>query len=490
VFLVSKEGEVLNGILGTVYNTATLMEFVRVYANEFENGVRSGRISGNSIREAKQHARRALLGEIQSGFGECVSGWCGRMLSNGLRWATTEQERINTEKLANELLKKSRVSEAEAVFIAEKFKHDPKKLKALAEQEYRMFEEDCKQKGVDPKERVGEYVLRMGSTRSALVGLAVEGLPAVKAHRAREQAREIFRQQEAERARVQSREKELRAYEQRQSDLKAFLRRVQDRRLFGDDAAALGLPGAGQSGLFGMGGSASLFAYQRPSALFGYTVAPMLNRPEFTLTPHKWDTVMKEFVDGNTTFSIGDGFFEVHSKTLGTFKTTESEYRLMRAIEGAGLDHVDLDLIAVASGGKTLLTIGESALAKIAARTTNAEIKTLVAEVMAKKSGWCSWSQAEKVIVNQKEYAKFNDRLYSRHAVDRTLPSSLGAPVGTKGAGRNISPAYVEEVLRHPDRVESVVVDGVNREIYRSGDIAVVTEDKGRVIVTILRGKE
>lgn len=59
--------DVLSGLLETTYNTATLMEFVQVYANEFESGVRSGRISGNSIREAKQHARRALVGEYRAG---------------------------------------------------------------------------------------------------------------------------------------------------------------------------------------------------------------------------------------------------------------------------------------------------------------------------------------------------------------------------------------------------------------------------------------
>jgi hypothetical protein len=86
---------------------------------------------------------------------------------------------------------------------------------------------------VDPKEKMGEYLLRMGSTRSALVGLAVEGLPQVKAHH----ERELARHQEAERQQML----QAQAREKRQSDLKAFLRRAQDRRLFGDDVAALGL---------------------------------------------------------------------------------------------------------------------------------------------------------------------------------------------------------------------------------------------------------
>lgn len=74
----------------------------------------------------------------------------------------------------------------------------------------------------------------------------------------------------------------------------------------------------------------------------------------------------------------------------------------------------------------------------------------------------------------------------SQHAVDRMQPSSLGAPVGTSGAGRNITPNIVEEVIKLGE-TKSSVVEGTYREVHTMGNISVVTENNSSIIITILR---
>lgn len=68
-------------------------------------------------------------------------------------------------------------------------------------------------------------------------------------------------------------------------------------------------------------------------------------------------------------------------------------------------------------------------------------------------------------------------------------PSGLGAPAGSIGAGRNISPNIVEEVIKNGEKTE-VIVNGVKRTVYWSGEVGVVTENKAKVVVTILRRSE
>ncbi|WP_296318502.1 hypothetical protein [Gilliamella sp.] len=104
------------------------------------------------------------------------------------------------------------------------------------------------------------------------------------------------------------------------------------------------------------------------------------------------------------------------------------------------------------------------------------------------KLDWNSWDYYEKVTVNGRVYAKIGDRLYSRHAVDRMLPSGLGSPAGTVSSGRNISSNIVEYVIKNGAKTNSIV-NGVERTVHRSGDVGVVTEGNGKFVLTILRGK-
>tara|TARA_R110001583_G_scaffold178739_1_gene334750 strand:- start:1006 stop:1221 length:216 start_codon:yes stop_codon:yes gene_type:complete len=65
-------------------------------------------------------------------------------------------------------------------------------------------------------------------------------------------------------------------------------------------------------------------------------------------------------------------------------------------------------------------------------------------------------------------------------------PSGLGAPIGASGPGRNVPPSMVEEVIAGGTQ-KITTVNGVNRTIYTSGNVSVVTENEGKTIITILR---
>jgi len=67
-------------------------------------------------------------------------------------------------------------------------------------------------------------------------------------------------------------------------------------------------------------------------------------------------------------------------------------------------------------------------------------------------------------------------RLYTRHAVERSYPASIG--------GRSIAPAFIEEVVR-TGTVRKVVVGRIERKIHTSGTVQIVTEDDGNIVVTV-----
>jgi hypothetical protein len=89
---------------------------------------------------------------------------------------------------------------------------------------------------------------------------------------------------------------------------------------------------------------------------------------------------------------------------------------------------------------------------------------------------WSTWKDCPKVTVAGREYAEIGGRLYTEHAVGRMLPSSMG--------GRSIAPAFVEEAIS-TGTTSTQVVGGVMRTVYTSGTVQVVTEQGGRIVVTI-----
>lgn len=58
-------------------------------------------------------------------------------------------------------------------------------------------------------------------------------------------------------------------------------------------------------------------------------------------------------------------------------------------------------------------------------------------------------------------------------------------PRGLATLGRSISPDAVEAVLR-TSKPTTVIVDGIERQIFRSGSVEVITEQAGRIVVSIL----
>ncbi len=65
-------------------------------------------------------------------------------------------------------------------------------------------------------------------------------------------------------------------------------------------------------------------------------------------------------------------------------------------------------------------------------------------------------------------------------------PSGLGVPAGELSPGSNISPDIVNEVISS-GQPTYVVIDGVSRTVYWSGNVGVITENDGNLVVTILR---
>lgn len=100
---------------------------------------------------------------------------------------------------------------------------------------------------------------------------------------------------------------------------------------------------------------------------------------------------------------------------------------------------------------------------------------------------WGSWNDYPKVTIDGKQYAQVGDRIYSQHAVDRMQPSGLGIPAGADAPGRNVSPNIVDYVIRTGEKTTSTTAEGVQRTIHWSGNVGVVTEDGGKVVVTVLR---
>lgn len=66
-------------------------------------------------------------------------------------------------------------------------------------------------------------------------------------------------------------------------------------------------------------------------------------------------------------------------------------------------------------------------------------------------------------------------------------PSGLGVPVGADAPGRGISPNIVDYVIRTGEKTITTTTEGVQRTVHWSGNVGVVTENSGKIVVTVLR---
>jgi len=83
-----------------------------------------------------------------------------------------------------------------------------------------------------------------------------------------------------------------------------------------------------------------------------------------------------------------------------------------------------------------------------------------------------------------KPYAKVGGRLYSRHAIDRMAPSAFCKATGGT-AGRSVSTNIVEGVIKNGNKTTRLV-DGFVRTEHVLGDVHVITEEAGKVVVTAI----
>ena len=75
--------------------------------------------------------------------------------------------------------------------------------------------------------------------------------------------------------------------------------------------------------------------------------------------------------------------------------------------------------------------------------------------------------------------------MYTREAVNRSIPRAFGNAAGGQAA-RGIPPLAVEEAIRF-GVVSTIVRNGVVRTIYTLGELRVVTESAGAIVITIIK---
>jgi hypothetical protein len=103
------------------------------------------------------------------------------------------------------------------------------------------------------------------------------------------------------------------------------------------------------------------------------------------------------------------------------------------------------------------------------------------------KLPWTSWKNYPKITVGGREYAQVGDRLYTHHAVDLMQPSGLGKPAGARieGTGRSFPPSLVDDVIKRGTTSKVISKDGTERTIHSLGSAEVVTEQGGKVVITV-----
>ena len=70
----------------------------------------------------------------------------------------------------------------------------------------------------------------------------------------------------------------------------------------------------------------------------------------------------------------------------------------------------------------------------------------------------------------------------------RPTPTGYGKAAGNGGAiGRNIPTSVVEHVIQNGTRSSKLMENGTIRTIHELGDIRIITEEGGKIVVTVIR---
>ena len=86
---------------------------------------------------------------------------------------------------------------------------------------------------------------------------------------------------------------------------------------------------------------------------------------------------------------------------------------------------------------------------------------------------WGYWDDYEKIVVNDKVYAKVGDWLYTRHAIENLYPLGMGMAPGhtSNHPPLNLSPKFVNDILDDKAiKVIEVQKDGISRSGYRNSN--------------------
>lgn len=160
------------------------------------------------------------------------------------------------------------------------------------------------------------------------------------------------------------------------------------------------------------------------------------------------DAAMEGYKEGRTDIAVWEGFLHVFGGVWGDKAREEMEAgRYGRAV-------------GIAAGETFVVLVPFARVSKVAKSDLY----------------WTSWREYEKVSIGSHQYAKIGDRLYTEHAVERMLPRGFG--------GRSIAPSFIEDVIR-TGTATTGIRNGVRRTIFRSGSVEVVTEEGGRIVVSV-----
>jgi hypothetical protein len=154
----------------------------------------------------------------------------------------------------------------------------------------------------------------------------------------------------------------------------------------------------------------------------------------------------------------------------------------------------------VMAGGFFILTIASLGTigfvklfkeAKVIAKATSEQAK--IAESFFESAKilelvrWATWSDLGKVIVDGREYAQIGERLYTKHAIDRMVPKAFGYAFDGV-AGRGVPTIVVEATIATGEKIASQVLSkGRIRETWKMGNVHVITENNGRLVVSVMR---
>jgi len=110
--------------------------------------------------------------------------------------------------------------------------------------------------------------------------------------------------------------------------------------------------------------------------------------------------------------------------------------------------------------------------------------ETIIAGV-EEETKWGFWADFKnKITINDREYVKINDRLYTRHAIDRMAPKRYGESFITGIKGRDIPISVVEDVISRGPVTKIELKEDIERITRTIDKVSVILEND--IVITVL----